>query len=120
MTPIDIVKPWKLLLGIPPLLYGALLLLELPQSTTWSFLVAGVLLVAVVVANHLEYPFLPLWPALVGLFLLSTCICALIEDVVDYAIVPFTDTDAEILVASVLACSYIGWGISTTRKMLAD
>src|SRR5215216_302745 len=88
MTPIDIVKPWRLILGIPPLLYGGLLLLGLPQSTTWLLLVAGVLLVAVVVASRLEYPLLPLWPAFVGLFLLSTFICALIEDVVDYAIVP--------------------------------
>ena len=119
MTPVEIVKPWRLIVGIPALLYGGLLLLELPQSSTWLLLVAGVLLVAVVVANRLEYPLLALWPAFVGLFLLSTCIFALIEDVVDYAIVPFTDSDAEILLVAVIACGYIVWGLSMTRKMLA-
>jgi hypothetical protein len=71
------------------------------------------------VANRLEYPVLPLWPAFVGLFLLSTCICALVEDVVDYAIVPFTDSGIEIIVVALIACGYIGWGVTMMRKMLA-
>jgi len=119
MTPLDVVKPWRLIAGIPALLYGGLLLLELPQSSTWLLLVAGVLLVAVVVASRLEYLLLPLWPAFVGLFLLSVCIFALIEDVVDYAIVPFTDSDLEIIVVALIACGYIAWGINMMRKMLA-
>jgi len=119
MTPIEIVKPWRLIVGIPALLYGGLLLLGLPQSSTWLLLIAGVLLVAVVVASRLEYPLLPLWPAFVGLFLLSACVCALIEDVVDYAIVHFSDADAAIMLVDVIACGYIGWGITMTRKMLA-
>ena len=119
MTPLDLVKPWRVIIGIPPLLYGGLLLLELPYSSTWLLVVAGVLLVAITVASRLEYPLLPLWPVFVGLFLLSMCIFALIEDVVDYAIVPFTDADAEIMLVAVIACGYIGWGITMTRKMLA-
>jgi len=51
MTPNDVVKPWRLIAGIPALLYGSLLLLELPQSSTWLLLVVGVLVVAV--ADHL-------------------------------------------------------------------
>jgi hypothetical protein len=119
MNPLELVRPWRLIVGIPPLLYGGLLLLGLPESSTWLLLVAGVLLLVVTVASRLEYPLLPLWPALVGLFLLSTCVFALIEDVVDYAIVPFTDTDIEIIVVALIACGYIAWGITMTRKMLA-
>ena len=119
MTPVDVVKPWRLLLGIPPLLYGSLLLLELPESTTWLLFGAGVLLVALIVASRLEYPLLPLWPAFVGLFLLSVCIFALIEDVVDYAIVPFSDSDLEIILVLLIACGYMAWGISMTRKMVS-
>jgi len=119
MTPVDVVKPWRLIAGMPPLLYGGLLIVELPGSSTWLLVVAGVLLVAVVVASRLEYPLLPLWPVFVGLFLLSACIFALIEDVVDYAIVPFTDSDLEIILVALIACGYIAWGISMTRKMLA-
>jgi len=119
MTPIDIVKPWRLIAGIPALLYGSLLLLELPQSSTWLLLVAGVLVVAVVVANRLEYPLLPLWPVFIGLFLLSASIFALIEDVVDYAIVPLTDSDTEIILVAGMASAYIAWGVTMTRRMLA-
>jgi len=61
MTPVDVVKPWRLIAGMPPLLYGGLLIVELPGSSTWLLVVAGVLLVAVVVASRLEYPLLPLW-----------------------------------------------------------
>jgi hypothetical protein len=78
-----------------------------------------VLLVAIVVASRLEYPLLPLWPAFVGLFLLSTHIFALIEDVVDYAVAPFTDSDLEIVLVALIAGGYIAWGINMTRKMLA-
>ena len=118
MTPPDVIKPWRLIAGIPPLLYGGLLIVALPQSSMWLLLVAGVLLVAVVIASRLDYPLLPLWPAFVGLFLLSACVCALIEEVVDYALVPFTDTDLEIILVALIACGYIAWGISMTRKVL--
>ena len=118
MTPLDLVKPWRLIAGIPPLLYGGLLIVGLPYSSTWLLVVAGVLLVAIIVASYLEYPLLPLWPTFVGLFLLSTCIFALIENVVDYAIVPFTDSDIEIILVAFIACGYIVWGVTMTRKLL--
>ena len=119
MTPIDPVKPWRLIAGMPALLYGGLLILELPGSSNWLLVAAGVLLVAVMVASRLEYPLLPLWPAFVGLFLLSASIFALIEDVVDYAVVPFSDSDIELIMVALIACGYIAWGIMMTRKMLA-
>ena len=115
----DLVKLWRLILGIPAVLYGGLLILALPESSTWLLIVAGVLLVAFIVASRLEYPLLPLWPAFLGLFLLSSSIFALIEDVVDYAVVPFTDSDIELIVVALLALGYIAWGITLTRKMLA-
>jgi len=119
MTSLDLVKPWRLIAAIPVLLYAVLLLLELPQSPSWSLLVCGVVLIAFAVAARLEYPLLALWPAFVGLFVLSACMCALIEDVVDYALVPFTDSDAEIIAVALVGVGFIGWGIQTTRKMLA-
>src|SRR6266508_3117541 len=84
MTSLDLVKPWRLIAAIPVLLYAVLLLLELPQSSSWSLLACGVVLIAFAVAARLEYPLLALWPTFVGLFVLSACMCALIEDVVDY------------------------------------
>ena len=118
MTSLDLVKPWRLLATLLPLLYGGLLLLGLPYTTRWLLLTCGVVLIAIIVAAWLEYPMLAMWPAFAGLFLISACICALIEDVVDYAFVPFTDSDSEIAIAIVVGVAFITWGIQTTRKMM--
>jgi len=119
MTSLELVKPWRLLASMLPLLYGALLILGLPQSWLWLLLVCSVLLIIVMIAARLEYPMLALWPAFVGLFLIGTCICALIQDVVDYAFVPFTDSDGEIVLAISVGAAFILWGIQTTKKLLA-
>jgi hypothetical protein len=119
MTAFDFVKPWRLIAEMPLVLYGSLLLIELPQSWLWALLACGVTIAAVMLASCLEYPLLPLWPAFAGVFLLSTCICALVQDVVDYAIVPFTDSDIEIIAVAVVGIGFIGWGIQSARKMLA-
>jgi len=120
MTLLDLVKPWRLLSTVPPLLYAGLLLLGLPNTIRYLVISGGVVLVALIVAAWLEYPLLALWPAFVGLFLISACVCALIEDVVDYAFVPFNDSDSEIAIAIVVGAAFITWGIQTTRKMMAD
>ena len=119
MTSLDLVKPWRLILGMPVLLYAILLLLELPQSLLWSLLTCGVVLIAFAVAARLEYPLLALWPALIGLFVFSACVCALSLDVVDYALVPLTDSDTEIIAVATVGVGFIGWGIQSARKMLA-
>jgi hypothetical protein len=119
MTTLDLVKPWRLIAAMPALLYGALLVLELPQSWFWLLLVCGILLMVVTVAARLEYPLLALWPAFVGLFLIGACVCALIEDVVDYTFVPFTDSDSEIVLALLVGAAFIIWSIQTTKKMIA-
>jgi hypothetical protein len=120
VTSIDFVKPWRLLTSVPPFLYGGLLLLGLPMSLFWFLLTSGVVLSAAFVAAYFELPILGLWPALVGLFLLSVCICALDIDVVDYAIVPVTDSDFELILVALIACVYIVWGVQTTRAMMVD
>jgi hypothetical protein len=119
MTTLDLLNPWRVLASIPPLFYGALLLLGLPYTTNYLLLCGGIVLIAVIVAVWLEYPLLALWPTFVGLFLVSACVCALFEDVVDYAFVPFTDSDSEIVLAILVGVAFITWGIQTTKKMIA-
>jgi uncharacterized membrane protein HdeD (DUF308 family) len=118
MTTMDLVKPWRLLMAIPALLYGVLLILGLPYSTNWLLLACGIILFVVMIASRLELPLLAVWPAFVGLFLLCACIFALIEDVVDYAFVPFTDSDSEIVLAILVAVAFIIWSVQTTRKVM--
>lgn len=119
MTSLDLVKPWRLIASMLVLLYASLLLVELPNSSKWLLLACGTVLAAIMLAARLEYSMLALWPAFVGLFVISACMCALIEAVVDFAIVPFTDSDAEIVTVALVGVGFIGWGIQTTRKMLA-
>lgn len=118
MTSLDLVKPWRLLAAMPVLLYGGLLILGLPNSTNWLLVACGIILFAVMMASRLELPLLALWPAFVGLFLLSACVFALIEDVVDYAFVPFTDSDAELVLVMLVAMAFIIWSIQTTRDIM--
>ena len=118
MTTFDLVKPWRLLATLLPLLYGGLLL-GLAYTTNWLLLTCGVVLIAILFVARLEYPLLEMWPAFAGLFLIGACVCALIEDVADYAFVPFTDSDSEIAIAIVVGVAFITWGIQTTRKMMA-
>jgi len=119
MTSLDLVRPWRLLATLVPLLYGGLLLLGLPYTARYLALTCGVVLIAIVVVARLEYPMLALWPAFAGLFLIGACVCALIEDVVNYAFVPFTDSDSEIVLAILAGLAFIIWGIQTTKKVLA-
>lgn len=119
MTSLDLVKPWRLLVTIAPLLYGGLLLLGLPHTTRYLLLTCAVVLIAVMVTARLQYPMLAMWPAFAGLFLIGACCCALIENVVDYAFVPLTDSDAEIVLAILVGIGFVLWGVQTTRKMIA-
>jgi uncharacterized membrane protein HdeD (DUF308 family) len=119
MTTLDLVRPWRLLATVLPLLYGGLLLLGLPHTTRYLALTCGVLLIAIMVVARFEYRMLALWPAFAGLFLISACVCALIEDVVDYAFVPFTDSDSEIVLAMLVGFAFILWGMQTTKRVLA-
>ena len=119
MTSLDLVKPWRLLAMIVPLLYGGLLLLGLPHTANWLLLTCGVVLIAIIVVAWLGYPMLAMWPAFAGLFLIGACVCALIEDVVNYAFVPFTDSDSEIVIAILVGVAFIAWGSETTKKMMA-
>ena len=118
MTAMDLVKPWRVIGGIVPVLYAGVVIMALPQSRTWLVLVCGIVVAASIVASWLEYPLLALWPTFGGMFLLSVCTIALIINVPNYHIAPMTGSSIEIPIAAVVACGFMLWGIYTSRKML--
>jgi hypothetical protein len=120
MVALELVKPWRLLACMPLLLYGALLLLELPNTLNWALLTCGVVLACAMLAARVEYSMPALLPAFAGLFLLVTCISALFGDVIDYTFVPFTDTDYELLAAAGIGAGYIAWGITSARRLVYE
>lgn len=118
MTSMDFAKPWRLIANFLPLLYAALLIIALPQSWFWFIIVCSAPLLGIVIAGRLEYPFLPLLPTFVGLFLLGACICALLTTETSYAGIPVTGSDFEIWAALTIACGFIIWGVQSIRKIM--
>jgi len=118
MTTMDLVKPWRVIGGILPVLYAGVVIMALPQSRTWLVLICGIVLATSIVASWLEYPFLALWPTFGGEFLLSVCAIVLIINAPDHRIAPMTGSSIEIPIAALIACGFMVWGIYSSRKML--
>jgi len=115
MVTIDLVKPWRIAIGLLPILYGTLVILELEQSWLWLLFACGMIVLAVVVANSLDYTLLAAWPAFPGVFCLVACVGALLQSLPDYGIVPVTDSYLELWAAAILAGGFIGWGVRAAQ-----
>ena len=113
----DFLKPWHLIAGLIPLIYGALLIAELPHTQYWLILAAGVTVAVGIIAIILDYPLLALWPAFTGLFLLSACVGALLSPLPDYAVVPLLGADIEIWIVALVAIGLIAWEFRAARTM---
>ena len=120
MPILDFLKPWRLIAGLIPIIYGGILIAELPHTQYWLLLAAGVTLAVGIVAHTLDYPILALWPAFASLFLLSACIGALLEPLPDYAVVPLIAADLEIWVVALVAIGLIVWDFRRVRMMLPE
>src|SRR5262245_5028436 len=103
MATMDLVKPWRITIGLLPVLYGILVILELQQSLLWLLLACAMIVLAVVITNALDYTFLAVWPAFPGIFCLVACLGALMQSLPDYGIVPVTNSNLELWVAMLLA-----------------
>src|SRR5690349_3010417 len=99
----DFLKPWHLVAGLIPIIYGAVLIAELPHTLYWLILAAGVTVAVGIVAIMFDYPLLALWPAFASLFLLSACVGAILDPLPDYAVVPVVGAEVEIWVVALLA-----------------
>jgi hypothetical protein len=116
MATMDLVKPWRITIGLLPILYGTLVILELQQSWLWLLLACAMVALAAVITNALDYTFLAVWPAFPGIFCLVGCLSALMQSLPDYGIVPVTDSKLELWVAALLAGGFIGWGVRTAQQ----
>lgn len=116
----DFLKPWQLIAGVLPIIYGALLIAELPNTKYWLILAAVVMVVLAIVAIMLNYPLLALWPAFASFFLLSACIGALLGPLPAYAVVPLLGAHIEIWVVGLVAIGLIVWEVRAVRTMLPE
>jgi hypothetical protein len=120
MATTDLLKPWQACLGLLGLLYGALLVIQLPN--TWFWFGVDVLIVVgmVLLMGVLEYPFVLVWPAFVGVFLLLACVVTLWLGVHVDEPLPISHSMIELGVMCLLALGFVSWGVVTARKTQMD
>ena len=111
-------RPIQVIACLPPLLYETLLFIATGMPRTWWLIVSVVLLMASGLFAALDYPLGVAWPALAGLFLLSTCLLAVIWDIPQESPIPFTHTELELELGALLACVYVVWGIVAARRVM--
>ena len=118
MTPIELVKPWRIIASLIPCLYASLLILELNNSLLWALMAALAVVALFWFVNSLGYPILLCLPAFAGAFLLAACIIVLFQGLPDWGLLPATRSFFELWAMAVLALSYIGWGILSARRVM--
>ena len=90
MTPIELVKPWRIIVSLIPCLYGSLLLLELNNTLLWALLAALAMIALLWFVSSLGYPLLLCLPSFAGAFLMVACICMLLQGLPNQGPLPAT------------------------------
>ena len=113
-----LLSPWRVVLGLLPLCYAALILIALGDTFFWASVISVVLLLALVGVNALGYPLMACWPVFPGLALLLTCGIMLYQGVPGQSALPLTHAPLELWIVGLLAGLAIGWGGVTARRMM--
>lgn len=109
-------SPWKIGASLPPLLYGLLLFLKMPQAGLWLTVLVVLALTALWYIARVDYSFWAVGPALAGGFLVFTCVVALGQGYNLHNFVPLSSTRAELGLCGLLGLAYIVWGIYEARR----
>jgi hypothetical protein len=115
-----LLRPWRIMLGLLPLCYAALILIALPDTFFWAGIIAVALLLLLVAVNILGYPLIACWPAFTGLALLLACGIMLYQGVPSQSALPATHSPRELWVVGLLAGLVIGWGGVTAHRLITD
>lgn len=118
MTPIELVKPWRIIMSLIPCLYASLLILELNDSLLWGLLTALAIVALLWFVSSLGYPLLLCLPAFAGAFLLVACIFVLLQGLPNQGPLPATRSFFELWAMVALALGYIGWGMLSARRVM--
>ena len=116
MTSMEMLKPWRLIASLIPILYAGLLIWELENSRMWILIAALALFLLLCFVSTLGYSPLLLLPAFAGTFLLLACVFALYIGMPVYDATAAARWPAEVWLAVPLALFYIGWGITIARR----
>jgi hypothetical protein len=112
-----LLSPWRILLGLLPLCYAGVLVIELQNTFLWLGAIAVLLVVLMVLATSFDYPLLACWPAFSSAILLVTCGITLYQGVPDASAVPITRSSLELWGVGFLAGFALIWVVNRTRLM---
>jgi hypothetical protein len=115
-----LLSPWRILLGLLPLCYAGVLVIELERTFLWLGGIAVLLVVLLVLATSFDYPLLACWPAFSSVILLFTCGIMLYQGVPDASSVPVTHSSLELWGVGFLAGFALIWVVIRTRLMNED
>src|SRR5690349_17188568 len=104
-----LLSPWRILLGLLPLCYAGVLLVELQNTYLWLGVIALILVVLLVLATSLDYPLLMCWPAFSSCILLCTCAIALYQRISGAGAFPITHSPLELWGVAFLAGFAMMW-----------
>ena len=118
MTPIEMLKPWRIIASFIPGLYASLLILELDNSWVWGLLAIVALAALLWLFSSMGFPLPIMLPVFAVAFLLLACLFVLYTGLPSYGLIPATHSPAEVYGALALALLYIGWGALTARRAM--
>lgn len=110
------VSPWKMGASLPPMLYGLLLFMKLPQAGLWLTVLVVLALSVLWYISRVDYSIWAVWPALAGGFLAFTCAVALGQGYDTQHFVPLSGSDAELWLCGLLGLAYVAWGLYEARQ----
>jgi hypothetical protein len=112
-----LLSPWRILLGLLPLCYAGVLLIEFQNTWLWLGVIALLVVVLLLLATSLDYPLLVGWPAFSWCILLCSCGIMLYEGVPAASAVPITHSALELWGMGFLAGFALIWVVLSTRLM---
>jgi hypothetical protein len=114
----NLLSPWRILLGLLPLCYAGVLLIELQNTFLWLGVLALLLVMLLLLATSLDIPLLAGWPALSCALLLGACGIMLYEGVPPASAAPITHSALELWGVGFLAGFALIWVVIRTQLMM--
>jgi hypothetical protein len=105
----SLLTPWRVLLGLLPLCYAAVLLIELQNTLLWMGVLALLIVVLLLLAASLDIPLIIGCPALTSALLLAACGIMLYEGAPAASAIPVTHSSAELWGVGLLAGIAMIW-----------
>jgi hypothetical protein len=120
MEPAAFLSPWRIVLGLLPLPYAAVLLLDVAGTFFWLTVIGVVVLGLVVLVYSLGYPLVACWQAFSALFVILSCVVMLVQGVPADSALPLTGSPIELWCISLLALVVVIWSSNTARQLLTE